>query len=81
MHERGLVEQWEHAVEALEEFCHERFALFPRWKRLKHFPRKYVVEDFLSPRMPFGLVLRDMSNHLVEGVVLSLLIDPLDAFG
>lgn len=80
MHESGLVEQREHAVEVLKVIFEEgqSFGLWGEW--LVYSPLEYVAEDVGFPLYPLVVVDGRGRDHVLEGGISSLFIHPLYTF-
>lgn len=79
VHESWLMEEWEHAVEIFEEILEQRHCFGFGWQRSEDGSLEKVPEYLRLPISPFVVVFRDFGNHILEGVVAGLMIDPLDA--
>lgn len=73
------MEEREHAVEIFEEIFEQRHRFGLGRQRPEDGSLEKVSEYLRLPISPFVVVFRDFGNHILEGIVASLVVDPLDA--
>lgn len=81
MHERRLVEERKHAIEILEIVLQQREGFGLRRQRPVDASLEKVLEHVGLPLYPLVVVYGGRRDHVLEGIVPRLVIDPLDALG
>lgn len=81
MHESRLVEEGEHAVEIFKIILEKRQSFTLGREGAENGPLEEVAKDFGLPVRPLVVVEGNIGDHLLERLIPSLLVDPLDALG
>lgn len=75
------MEEWEHAVEVLEEVLEKGKSFLFRRQWLKDSTRENIPKDLRLPVDPFVVIDRRFLNHVLERSVAGFFIDPGYAIG